>query len=121
VSGLLVALVEATIIVGAKVMVGGRCSRRRGGSSNVGRKRGGISGSKRGRIALSSTESEYLALSTALRDVIPLMGLIRVMRAHGFNCQATHPKVHCRAFEDNSTVERSRSQQSTSRGHAQSM
>jgi hypothetical protein len=84
-------------------MVGGRCSRRRGGSSNVGRKRGGISGSKRGRIALSSTESEYLALSTALRDVIPLMGLIRVMRAHGFNCQATHPKVHCRAFEDNST------------------
>ena len=53
-------------------------------------------------IALSSTESEYLALSTALRDVIPLMGLVREMKAHGFDCQATHPKVHCRTFEDNS-------------------
>jgi hypothetical protein len=53
-------------------------------------------------IALSSTEAEYLGLSTALREVIPLMELVREMKAQGFNCQATHPKVHCRAFEDKS-------------------
>jgi hypothetical protein len=52
-------------------------------------------------IALSSTEAEYLALSTALREVIPLMELVKEMKSHGFGCQATQPKVHCRTFEDN--------------------
>jgi hypothetical protein len=53
-------------------------------------------------IALSSTEAEYVSLSLALRDVIPLMGLVKEMQAFGFDCHATAPKVHCRAFEDNS-------------------
>jgi hypothetical protein len=53
-------------------------------------------------IALSSTEAEYVSLSLALRDVIPLMGLVKEMQAFGFDCHAAAPKVHCRAFEDNS-------------------
>jgi hypothetical protein len=54
-------------------------------------------------IALSLTESEYVALSLALRDVIPLMGLVKEMQAFGFDCHATTaPTVYCRAFEDNS-------------------
>jgi hypothetical protein len=53
-------------------------------------------------IALSSTECEYVSLSTALREVIPLMTLVREMKEQGFDMQATRPKIHCRAFEDNS-------------------
>lgn len=53
-------------------------------------------------IALSTTEAEYIALSTALRDVIPLMELVKDLRKHGFDFIAMRPAVHCRVFEDNS-------------------
>jgi hypothetical protein len=46
--------------------------------------------------------SKYVALSLVLRDVLPLMGLVKEMQAFGFDCHVTAPKVHCRAFEDNS-------------------
>ena len=53
-------------------------------------------------IALSSTESEYTGLSYALRDAIPIMQLIKEMKAHGFPIKNVTPKVHCKVFEDNS-------------------
>ena len=53
-------------------------------------------------VALSTTEAEYIALSTALREVIPIMELLKEMKAHGFDCQATVPNVHCTTYEDNS-------------------
>ena len=63
-------------------------------------------------VALSTTEgfnsirlqseAEYIALSTALRELIPIMELIKEMKRLGFNCKATTPTLHCIAFEDNS-------------------
>jgi Reverse transcriptase (RNA-dependent DNA polymerase) len=53
-------------------------------------------------IALSSTESEYVSLSQALREVIPMMALIEELAKAGFHINTTDPKVHCKAFEDNS-------------------
>ena len=52
--------------------------------------------------ALSSTESEYTGLSYALREAIPIMELLKEMKAKGFRIHASTPKVHCRVFEDNS-------------------
>ena len=52
-------------------------------------------------IALSSTEAEYIALSTAMREVIPLMGLLKEMKEQGFQVLSTDPKIHCKVFEDN--------------------
>ena len=53
-------------------------------------------------IALSSTESEYTGLLYALREVIPIMELLREMKRHGFGIKSTKPNVHCKVFEDNS-------------------
>ena len=53
-------------------------------------------------IALSSTEAEYIGLSKALREVIPIMNLLKEMKKKGYNIVATQPKVMCRVFEDNS-------------------
>jgi hypothetical protein len=53
-------------------------------------------------IALSSTESEYNGLSYALREVIPIMELLKEMKGFGFPIRRTKPKVHCKVFEDNS-------------------
>jgi hypothetical protein len=53
-------------------------------------------------VALSTTEAEYIALSTALREIIPLMSLLKEMQAEGFAVTVTKPQVHCRVFEDNS-------------------
>lgn len=55
-----------------------------------------------GEICLSSTESEYTGLSYALREAIPLMGLLQEMSEHGFPIETTKSQVHCRVFEDNS-------------------
>lgn len=52
-------------------------------------------------IALSSTESEYTGLSYALREVIPIMDLLKEMKKHGFNVMDHKPKIHCCVFEDN--------------------
>jgi hypothetical protein len=52
-------------------------------------------------IALSSTESEFIGLSHALRTTIPLMELVKELKAHGYNMGSTKPKIHCEVFEDN--------------------
>jgi hypothetical protein len=53
-------------------------------------------------IALSTTEAEFYALSYALREVIPLIELLKELDEAGFDIVSTSPKVHCRVFEDNS-------------------
>jgi hypothetical protein len=53
-------------------------------------------------IALSLTESEYIALSLSLREVLPLMRLVNELNEAGFSLAGEVPKVHCKAFEDNS-------------------
>ena len=51
---------------------------------------------------MSTTEAEYITLSTSLREVIPLMGLLKEARDHGLCIDELPPKVHCTVFEDNS-------------------
>ena len=41
-------------------------------------------------------------MSMALRDVIPLMELIKEMRERKFEIVNTQPYVYCKVFEDNS-------------------
>ena len=53
-------------------------------------------------IALSSTESEYTGLSYALREAIPIMEILKEMKARNFPIETAKTKVHCRVFEDNS-------------------
>ena len=53
-------------------------------------------------IALSTTEAEYISLSQALREAIPIMNLLKELEQHGFKGEYEAPKVHCKAFEDNS-------------------
>ena len=53
-------------------------------------------------IALSSTEAEYMALSQAMREVIPLMELMKEAQKMNFPITPNIPRVHCRIFEDNS-------------------
>lgn len=53
-------------------------------------------------VALSSTESEFTGLSYALRDAIPIMNLLKEMKAKGLPMSMSKTKVHCRVFEDNS-------------------
>ena len=53
-------------------------------------------------IALSSTEAEYIALSQAMREVIPLMELMKEAKKMNIPINPTPPKVHCCVFEDNS-------------------
>jgi hypothetical protein len=53
-------------------------------------------------IALSTTEAEYIALSQALRDLIPIMNLLLELKEHGLPIISEVPRVHCKAFEDNS-------------------
>ena len=50
----------------------------------------------------STTEAEYIALSMILRVVIPLMVLIKEVKAKGFAISVDPPKVHCKVFKDNS-------------------
>ena len=52
--------------------------------------------------ALSTTEAEYIALSTSLREVIPLMGMLKEATEQGLQVNYLPPKVHCTVFEDNS-------------------
>jgi hypothetical protein len=54
-------------------------------------------------IALSTTEAEYIALSQSLREMrISLMQLLEEFKEKGFPVVSTKPRVHCKAFEDNS-------------------
>ena len=52
-------------------------------------------------IALSTTEAEYIALSMSLRDTIPVMNLLKELKARNFCIVSTTTNVHCTAFEDN--------------------
>lgn len=52
-------------------------------------------------IALSTTEAEFVALSQCLRDMIPIMNLLKELQKQGFHSRNTTPVVHCKAFEDN--------------------
>ena len=52
-------------------------------------------------IALSSTEAEYIALSQAMREVIPIMWLLKEARDMGVPVMNEKPKVMCKVFEDN--------------------
>jgi hypothetical protein len=52
--------------------------------------------------ALSTTEAEYIAISMALRNVIPIMELIKEMKGHHILVICTKPYVYCKVFEDNS-------------------
>ena len=52
--------------------------------------------------ALSTTEAEYIALSTSLREVIPMMGMLKEAWEQGLQVKYLPPKVHCMVFEDNS-------------------
>ena len=54
-------------------------------------------------IALSTCESEYVTLSTALRDVMPLMGLLEEI-SEVFHLNTNKPIMHCKLFEDNNGV-----------------
>jgi hypothetical protein len=49
----------------------------------------------------SSTESEYISLSQSLKEVIPIIALIRELKRHNFNFNDDDPDVKCKAFEDN--------------------
>ena len=42
-------------------------------------------------MALSTTEAEYIALSTSLREVIPLMGMLKEAREHGLQVDYLPP------------------------------
>jgi hypothetical protein len=42
-------------------------------------------------VALSTTEAEYIAMSQALRDVIPIMGLLQEMREQDFKVLCIEP------------------------------
>ena len=53
-------------------------------------------------VALSTTEAEYIALSQSLRDTIPIMNLLQELKDEGFTKTSPIPKIHCKAFEDNS-------------------
>ena len=52
--------------------------------------------------ALSTTEAEYIALSTSLREVIPLMGILKEATEHRVRINNLPPRIHCTVFEDNS-------------------
>ena len=51
-------------------------------------------------IALSTTESEYIAFSQSLRDVIPLIELLREL-SESFPFEPSTPVIHCTMHEDN--------------------
>ena len=53
-------------------------------------------------IALSSTESEYTGLSYALREVIPMMEILKEMKSIGLPVRPANADIQCHVFEDNS-------------------
>jgi len=53
-------------------------------------------------MALSSTESEHTGLSHVLREVTPIMELLKEMQSNGATASTAAAKVHCKVFKDNS-------------------
>ena len=54
-------------------------------------------------FALSTAESEFISLSTAVRQLIPVMELLKETKSYGNDVSYT-PTVYCRIFEDNSAA-----------------
>ena len=52
--------------------------------------------------AMSTTKAEYIALSTGLREVIPLMGILKEAREQGLDVDYLPPNIHCTMFKDKS-------------------
>ena len=52
-------------------------------------------------IALSSTEAEYVSLSQAMREAIPIMGLLDELADKKIIPNEDKTKVQCKVFEDN--------------------
>ena len=50
--------------------------------------------------AQSTTESEYIALRQSLRDVIPIMELLKELTTH-MSIGQVSPVINCTVFEDN--------------------
>ena len=53
-------------------------------------------------VSLSTTEAEYVSLSQSLREVIPVINLIKEMKERNIATVSSVPTVFCKAFEDNS-------------------
>jgi hypothetical protein len=53
-------------------------------------------------IMLSSTESEYMGASAALREVIPVMELLKEMKKMNVPIHDCTTRVHCKLYEENS-------------------
>ena len=53
-------------------------------------------------VALSTTESEYISLLQSLREVIPIINLIKEMQEIKMTNISTVPSVYYKHFEDNS-------------------
>ena len=51
-------------------------------------------------IALSTTEAEYIALSQAMREVLPMMTLLKEINKI-FPIGFKTPRIHCKVWEDN--------------------
>ena len=51
-------------------------------------------------ITLSTTESEYMAPSLSMRDIIPLMELLKELK-EVVPSEDSAPTIHCTIFEDN--------------------
>ena len=52
-------------------------------------------------IALSTAESEYITLSMEMRQVLPLLELMKEVNVYLKIEELPSPKVYCRVFEDN--------------------
>ena len=53
-------------------------------------------------ISLSTAEAEYIALSQSLREIIPLMGLLKEIKVH-FDLNNNIPEIRCTVFEDSNS------------------
>jgi hypothetical protein len=53
-------------------------------------------------VELSTTKAEYIAMSQALKDIIPITGLLQEMGEQDFKVLCTKPYAYCKIFEDNS-------------------
>ena len=53
-------------------------------------------------VTLSTTEAEYVSLSHSLREVIPLINLLKEMEKLEICTISDTPNIFCKAFEDNS-------------------
>ena len=51
--------------------------------------------------SLSTTEAEYISLSQALRDVIPIINLLKELKFKNIDTASTAPTIFCKAFDDN--------------------